>query len=74
MAGDFLYIHLNPIKHGLISEVENWRWNSWNAYLNSDKPSLIDRGVMLDYFDSFENLRFCAENKKEAVLSLSLEL
>ena len=26
------YIHLNPVKAGLVSRPEDWRWSSYNEY------------------------------------------
>jgi putative transposase len=26
------YIHFNPIKHGLVTKLSDWRWSSYNDY------------------------------------------
>ena len=34
------YIHLNPVKAGIVSSPSNYQWSSWNEYMSPD----IDRG------------------------------
>ena len=29
----FDYIHYNPVKHGLVNNVEDWKWSSFNRYV-----------------------------------------
>ena len=66
----FLYIHLNPVKHGFTSDAGQWTWSSWKAYVHPEKTSLVCRTAALDYFDNYENIRYCIESKKESILSL----
>lgn len=37
------YIHVNPLKHGLVSRVGDWRWSSFHRYVQlgeySPEPS-----------------------------------
>jgi putative transposase len=28
------YLHFNPVKHGLVENVEEWEWSSFNRYKN----------------------------------------
>jgi hypothetical protein len=44
------YIHFNPVKAGLCSSPENWKFSSYNTIL-SEKNSLINREEVLDWFN-----------------------
>jgi putative transposase len=39
------YIHYNPVKHGLVTEVQNWPWSTYHRYLKQgfySGPDLFD--------------------------------
>jgi hypothetical protein len=44
------YIHLNPQKHGLVSDFREWPYSSYHAYL-SDQPTRLHRDDVLEWFD-----------------------
>jgi putative transposase len=44
-----IYIHANPIKHGLVKNFNQWKWSSWKTYL-SDKPTKLNRQEVLNWF------------------------
>ena len=46
------YIHQNPIKAGLVSELCHYRWSSYNAYINLS--GMIDRDFALGIFNNKE--------------------
>lgn len=57
------YIHRNPIHHGLVKELNDWKYFSYQTFL-SDKPTNIDREEVLSYFGSLEEfVQFHEENK-----------
>src|SRR4051794_7185578 len=35
------YIHLNPLKAGLVDELESYPWSSYHAYVNGEATQLI---------------------------------
>ncbi len=45
------YIHQNPLKAGLVKNIKDYKWSSYNYYL-SDKETFIDKESMLKYFDN----------------------
>jgi putative transposase len=50
-----LYIHLNPVKAGLVSEPLNYRWSSCRLYCNADAPkSFIDPDFILSLLSENE--------------------
>jgi REP element-mobilizing transposase RayT len=69
----FLYIHLNPIKHGFTQNLKFWKWSSWHAYKNINNESLLDRNEALSYFDNIDNLLYCSEDKLDKLINMSLE-
>jgi len=56
------YINNNPIHHKLVSKYENWPYSSYNSIV-SDKPTLVQREKVLDWFGGKEQfIRFHKEN------------
>jgi len=37
------YIHLNPVKAGLVSHPEDWRWSSHNEYAGMSAGESVSR-------------------------------
>ncbi len=46
-----IYIHANPLKHGLIKEFTNYAWSSYETIL-SNSPTNINRNKVLEWFGS----------------------
>ncbi len=44
------YIHLNPLKAGLVDALEDYPWSSYHAYVNGEAQELIDTKHLLSYF------------------------
>ncbi len=44
------YIHLNPLKAGLVDQLEDYSWSSYNAYVNGEVNELVDTQYLLSYF------------------------
>ncbi len=58
-----VYIHRNPVHHGLVKDYDKWKYSSYNAYL-SKKPTAISREEGLSLFGSFDEfVLFHKENK-----------
>jgi len=51
------YIHNNPVNHGLVNEIDEWKHSSYNSYLNSKKESKLNRTEIMQNFDSLEIFR-----------------
>ncbi|SIT96392.1 REP element-mobilizing transposase RayT [Epilithonimonas bovis DSM 19482] len=56
-----LYIHNNPVKHGITSNANQYFWSSYHSIL-SDKPSKLKRKEVLDYFENETNFIFSHNN------------
>lgn len=48
-----VYIHANPLKHGLIKNFDQYQWSSWSTYL-SDAPTNLLRKEVIDWFGNKE--------------------
>lgn len=49
-----VYIHRNPIHHGLVSEYSDWEYSSYKLYLSS-KKSIINKIEVLNYFENLDD-------------------
>ncbi|WP_439482578.1 transposase [Cyclobacterium plantarum] len=69
----FLYIHLNPVKHGFVKNHPDWKWTSWHEYFNPGKVSVLNRDFFLNFFDSWDRVENLMEIKKEWLINKDLE-
>ncbi|WP_160139173.1 transposase [Chryseobacterium sp. c4a] len=49
------YIHNNPVHHGIVNNIENWKHSSYKSFFNLEKESKLDRKTILDYFETIED-------------------
>ncbi len=57
------YIHRNPIHHGLVNEMSDWRYSSYRSII-SNKSTRLDRDEVISFFDSVQDfILFHEENK-----------
>ncbi|WP_449401503.1 transposase [Chryseobacterium wanjuense] len=49
------YIHNNPINHGFVVDVNDWKYSSYRSYINFSKESKIERKEMMQYFDTIND-------------------
>ena len=47
------YIHTNPVHHGFVKRITDWKFSSYNAFL-SDKKTLLERAYVLNTFGGLE--------------------
>ncbi|MCO6359233.1 transposase [Roseivirga pacifica] len=45
----FNYIHLNPLKAGLVNQLDNWKYSSFNAYSNNLNDHLINKSLAKEF-------------------------
>ncbi|EON77146.1 hypothetical protein ADIS_2356 [Lunatimonas lonarensis] len=69
----FLYIHLNPVKHGFVKDHQDWKWSSWHAYQSLNRPLNLNRAYFNNFFDGWEHVRNIIEVKKEWLMNKNLE-
>jgi putative transposase len=46
------YIHQNPLKAGLVSDIGEYRWSSYREYVNINKRKMIDVSFTFNIFDN----------------------
>lgn len=44
------YIHLNPLKAGLVAKLEDYPWSSYRAYILGEENPLINKAQIFSYF------------------------
>lgn len=52
-----VYIHQNPLKHGLVDDIRDWRYGSYDA-LAHERPTRLQRDEVISWFGTAE--RFAA--------------
>ncbi len=64
-----MYIHQNPLKHGLVDDIRDWRYSSYDA-LATGKTSRVNRTEVMSWFGSVSN--FVASHRKTSEVSEDL--
>lgn len=49
------YIHNNPVNHGFVEDINDWKYSSYLSYINFSKESKIERKEIMQYFDTIKN-------------------
>lgn len=44
------YIHNNPVKAGIVKRAGEYKWSSYNSYINGTKDTVIENGTILGMF------------------------
>lgn len=51
------YIHLNPVEHGFVNDINDYSWSSYLSYKHQT-PSFISKDYVLDMFGGLDNFVF----------------
>jgi putative transposase len=65
------YIHFNPVYHGIVQDIRDWRYTSYHAYLSS-RESYLARNEVVNYFGNLGH--FKAFHRETQPTELHLEL
>ncbi|GAA4158107.1 hypothetical protein GCM10022217_18910 [Chryseobacterium ginsenosidimutans] len=49
------YIHNNPVNHGFVEDINDWKYSSYHSYIRLAKESKIERKEMMQYFDTIKD-------------------
>ena len=52
------YIHANPVHHGFVKDIEDWKWSSYQSILASTKTQLQRDTVITWFGDTKQYLKF----------------
>lgn len=44
------YIHQNPLKAKMVTDINNYQWSSWHNYAHDDSQELVDKDLTLGIF------------------------
>jgi len=69
----FLYIHLNPVKHGFTNNEEDWKWSSLHKYISREEGNLLNLNDAITRFDTYENIFFCLKERRDRIFSMEEE-
>ena len=69
----FLYVHLNPIKHGFVKDLKDWKWSCFHGYERAADPSKLERNYFLNYFDNWQHVTYLLQSKRELIMSEDME-
>ncbi|HEX9826125.1 MAG TPA: hypothetical protein VGA80_05965, partial [Flavobacteriaceae bacterium] len=50
------YIHNNPVHHGLVKNISDYKWSSYHSIVSS-KPTYLLRNEVIDGFDDLKNFK-----------------
>ena len=53
-----IYIHRNPVKHGLVKSITDWKYSSYLEYLYA-MPRYCPKKIVVEWFNSLEIFKFC---------------
>jgi len=67
------YIHQNPVSHGYVAELEDWKYSSYSTFFSS-KESKINKIEVLNWFNDLDNFKFYHNFKKAEQLGLEMGL
>lgn len=76
------YIHLNPVKAGIVHHPRDYKWSSYNAYIESFSNFFVDTAKTLGYFTDPKINKFelftvsgqAADSANDPDLPMSLQL
>ncbi len=54
LLNTFKYIHRNPVNHGFVRDLSEWKFSSYRSYLQPETASAVTRDYMLKYFCSLD--------------------
>jgi REP element-mobilizing transposase RayT len=57
-----LYLYQNPVRAGLVENAEDYTWSSLNEFIFSKNKSITNIDLLLEFYDSKENLKKLLSN------------
>lgn len=68
-----VYIHNNPVKHGFCISPNQWKYCSYHSII-SDKPTLIERSEVLEWFENKSNFIYYHNSNAEDIFAQKYNL
>jgi len=67
------YIHFNPVHHGFVNDIRNWKYSSFKSFLTV-KPTNIKRDEVINWFGGLDAFYTFHQQEIDQELVLELEL
>ena len=67
LQNTILYIHANPVHHGFVEKITDWKYSSYSS-LVSEKPTQLKRKEVIELFNDIENFKFCHQQINQNLL------
>jgi REP element-mobilizing transposase RayT len=67
------YIHLNPIRAGLVKRPEDWLFSDYSTRIGKRKSPIAESGLIFQYFASRDEYRLFVEQYKEELDKQKIE-
>jgi len=67
------YIHFNPVHHGFVSDLRDWKFTSFESFF-SEKSTKLKRDEVIEMFDNKENFFFFHKKEIDEKMKLELEI
>jgi len=61
------YIHQNPIRQGLVENMEDWEFSSYRDYADLRKGTLVEKSLVMWRFNSIEEFKFFSKTTVEKI-------
>ncbi len=58
-----LYIHQNPVKHGYVNKIDEWKYSSYKEIISGKSIYCEGNSEMIGWFRSLDILKFCHKIK-----------
>jgi putative transposase len=62
------YIHLNPVKAGIVNKAEDWEFSSYRDFIGMRNGTLPQMDIILSYFNGSTDYKEFVENYQEETL------
>jgi hypothetical protein len=59
-----IYIHRNPIHHGIVTNLKDYEWTSYHSYFTVN-PTGVHKDIVLSWFDSTIAFKNCHRKSQE---------
>jgi putative transposase len=69
-----LYIHANPVRHGIAAAPELWPYSNYLEWIGARDGTLVDRDVIQNFFGDSERYRQCLVDYLAGAITLPTAL
>lgn len=67
LQNTILYIHANPVHHGFVEKITDWKYSSYHSLI-SDKTTQLKRKEVIELFEDVDNFKFSHQQINQKLL------